>query len=107
LNLGFGVKVVYRKSAYWLAWKCLKMLCDVGGPTINLSLTTPVEFELGCDKNCFLFVNLFLKIKLLNFPHFLAAKGKMFPLSGESLSRTAQKQFYLQFGIIHLFWHHF
>ena len=47
-------KVAYRKSASYVAWKCLKSSCVVVGGVVGsyplLSLTpTPVEVELGCD----------------------------------------------------------
>ena len=52
-------KVAYRKSASYVAWKCLKSSCVVGGvvgsyPLLSLTPTpveVEVEVELGCD-NC-------------------------------------------------------
>ena len=47
-------KVAYRKSASYVAWKCLKSSCVVASYPL-LSLTpTPVEVELGCDNFRFL-----------------------------------------------------
>ena len=50
-------KVAYRKSASYVAWKCLKSSCGVGwGGGVGASYPllsqapTPVEVELGCDK---------------------------------------------------------
>ena len=54
-------KVAYRKSASYVAWKCLKSSCVVGGvvggvvasyPLLSLTPTpveVEVEVELGCD----------------------------------------------------------